>query len=102
MTFARPPSPQPGPSPTGTPLYAAIVSVAGVMAAGAPVVPYMSPGGTDSQELRARGIVAYGLLPFPIEEEDLRTMHANDEKIALDSFIRGNEMLYRVVVEAAR
>ncbi len=102
VTLARPFNPPADPSPTGSPLYAAIRTVAGRMAPGVPVVPYMSPGGTDSQVLRQRGIVAYGLLPFPIEEEDLRTMHANDEKIALDAFTWGNEMLYRIVVEAAR
>jgi len=62
----------------------------------------MSPGGTDSQVLRQRGMVAYGLLPFPIQEEDLRTMHANDEKISLEAFILGQEMLTRIVLETAR
>ncbi|HMC83384.1 MAG TPA: M20/M25/M40 family metallo-hydrolase [Candidatus Polarisedimenticolia bacterium] len=102
VNFARPPSVEPGPSPTSSPLYDAIRAVAKRMAPGAPVVPYMSPGGTDSQVLRGRGQIAYGLLPFPIQEEDLRTMHANDEKIALDAFTFGNEMLYRIVLETAR
>ena len=102
VSFARAPQETPGPSPADAPLLSAIRRVSATMAPGAPVVPYMSPGGTDSQVLRARGIVAYGLLPFPIQEEDLRTMHANDEKIALDAFAFGNEMLYRIVVEAAR
>ncbi|HEV8337084.1 MAG TPA: M20/M25/M40 family metallo-hydrolase [Candidatus Polarisedimenticolia bacterium] len=99
---AREFNPPAGPSTTDTPLYAAIRKVAGQMAPGAPVVPYMSPGGTDSQVLRQRGMVAYGVLPFPIQEEDLRTMHANDEKISLEAFTWGNEMLYRVVAETAR
>src|SRR6266571_2112232 len=102
VSFARAPQEAAGPSPADAPLFSAIRKVSATMAPGAPVVPYMSPGGTDSQVLRARGIVAYGLLPFPIQEEDLRTMHANDEKIALDAFAFGNEMVYRMVVEAAR
>lgn len=102
ISFARDPKAAAEPSPGGTPLYRAIETVARRMVPGVAVVPYMSPGGTDSQVLRLRGIAAYGLLPFPIEEEDLRTMHANDEKIALDAFTWGNEMLYRVVVETAR
>jgi len=102
LSLARPAKPGPGPSPTDTSLYRAIEKVARSMAPRAPVVPYMSPGGTDSQVLRARGLVAYGLLPFPIREEDLRTMHANDEKIALGSLAFGTEMLYRIVLEAAR
>jgi acetylornithine deacetylase/succinyl-diaminopimelate desuccinylase-like protein len=102
VKFAQPPRPQPGPSPASGPLYDALVAVAKRMAPKAPLVPYMSPGGTDSQVLRERGIAAYGILPFPIREDDLRTMHANDEKIGLEAFTWGNELLYRVVVEAAR
>jgi len=102
VALARQFNPPAPPSPTDSPLYTAIGAVAKRMAPGVPVIPYMSPGGTDSQVLRKRGIAAYGLLPFPIQEEDLRTMHANDEKVALDAFAWGNEMLYRIVVEAAK
>ena len=102
VIFARDPRPSPGPSSTDSPLYRAIETVARRVAPGIAVVPYMSPGGTDSQVLRQRGIAAYGLLPFPIEEEDLRTMHANDEKIAVDAFTWGTRMLYQVVLETAR
>jgi acetylornithine deacetylase/succinyl-diaminopimelate desuccinylase-like protein len=89
-------------SSTRTPLYEAIQKVAASLASDAPVVPYMSPGGTDSQVLRKRGMVAYGLLPFPIQEEDLRTMHANDERISLEAFAWGEAMLSRIVLEVAR
>ena len=95
----NPPAPA---SPSETPLYAAIRKVALSMSPGAPVVPYMSPGGTDSQVLRQRGMVAYGLLPFPILEEDLRSMHANDERISLQAFSWGQEMLARIVLETAQ
>jgi acetylornithine deacetylase/succinyl-diaminopimelate desuccinylase-like protein len=95
------PSPTPA-SPIGTPLYDAMLRVVRAMSPGVPVVPYMSPGGTDSQVLRQRGMVAYGFLPFPFQEDDLRTMHANDEKIALDAFTFGQEMLTRIVLETAK
>jgi acetylornithine deacetylase/succinyl-diaminopimelate desuccinylase-like protein len=98
----RPPSAIPDASPEDGPLYTAIRTVVSRMAPGVPVVPYMSPGGTDSQVLRQRGIAAYGLLPFPIEEGDLRTMHGDDERISLDAFDWGNELLVRIVLEAAR
>jgi acetylornithine deacetylase/succinyl-diaminopimelate desuccinylase-like protein len=89
-------------SSTRTPLYEAIEKVTASLSPDAPVVPYMSPGGTDSQVLRKRGMAAYGLLPFPIQEEDLRTMHANDERISLEAFAWGEEMLSRIVLETAR
>ena len=93
--------PTPG-SSIDSPLYRAIQKVSEKMWPGVPVVPYMSPGGTDSQVLRERGIIAYGVLPFPIREEELKTMHANDEKVAVDAFALGQEMLLRIVLETAR
>ncbi|HEU5181736.1 MAG TPA: M20/M25/M40 family metallo-hydrolase [Candidatus Polarisedimenticolia bacterium] len=89
-------------SSTASPLFEAIRKVAAKMYPGAPVVPYMSPGGTDSQGLRKRGMIAYGLLPSPIQEEELKTMHAKDEKVAVDAFALGQEMLLRVVLETAK
>ena len=94
-----PPAPA---SPTHTPLYDSIRKVTLAMTPGVPVVPYMSPGGTDSQVLRQRGMVAYGVLPFPILEDDLRTMHANDERISLKAYAWGQELLTRIVLETAK
>lgn len=63
---------------------------------GSVALPMMSTSGTDSQELRLRGVQAYGLLPFPLAEEDVSRMHGNDERIPLDSFRKGIEFLYRL------
>ncbi len=89
-------------SSIASPLFEAIRKVAAKMYPGAPVVPYMSPGGTDSQVLRKRGMTAYGLLPSPIREEELKTMHAKDEKVSVEAFALGQEMLLRVVLETAK
>jgi acetylornithine deacetylase/succinyl-diaminopimelate desuccinylase-like protein len=102
IRFKNEPTVPPGPSPSDHFLFDTIASVVDLMAPGVPVVPYMSPGGTDSQVLRKRGIETYGLLPFPILEEEIRTMHGNDEKISVESFIWGTELLVRIVVEAAK
>lgn len=68
---------------------------------GAVVVPLLSPGATDSAQLRLHDVQAYGLLPFPLGEQDLRRMHAEDERIPLDSFERGARVLYHIVAEFA-
>lgn len=102
IRFLRQPQVPPGPSPSTHFLFETMASVIDRMAPGVPVVPYMSPGGTDSQVLRRRGIEAYGLLPFPILEEEGRTMHGDDERINVESFIWGTELLTRIVVEAAK
>jgi acetylornithine deacetylase/succinyl-diaminopimelate desuccinylase-like protein len=102
IRFKNEPKTPPGPSPPDHPLFETIASMADLMVPGVPIVPYMSPGGTDSQLLRKRGIETYGLLPFPILEEEIRTMHGNDEKINVESFIWGTELLFRIVVETAK
>lgn len=69
---------------------------------GAIVLPYLSTGATDSAQLRLHNVQAYGLLPFPLEEQDERRMHADDERIPVAAFYKGIEFLYRVVTEFAQ
>jgi acetylornithine deacetylase/succinyl-diaminopimelate desuccinylase-like protein len=67
----------------------------------APVIPMMSPEATDSADLRLRNVQAYGLLPFPLTEEDALRMHADNERIPISSFNKGIEYLYRIVFDFA-
>ncbi|MBZ5503485.1 MAG: M20/M25/M40 family metallo-hydrolase [Acidobacteriia bacterium] len=92
--------PAPSSSVTGE-LYNTIARVAVQKYPGTTVVPYMSTGATDSALLRMRSVQAYGLLPFPLTEEDAARMHAEDERIPLDSFHKGIEFLYSVVNDFA-
>lgn len=62
-----------------------------------PVIPMMSTVATDSADLRLRNVQAYGLLPFPLTDEDALRMHADNERIPLDSFRKGVDYLYRIV-----
>jgi acetylornithine deacetylase/succinyl-diaminopimelate desuccinylase-like protein len=82
-------------------LYTTIIHAAGRTFPGAPVLPYMSTYTTDSWPLRMRTVQAYGLLPFPITDEDLARMHADNERIPVDSFRKGVEFLYNVVSDFA-
>jgi len=92
----RPPAPS---SSLTSELYNTISTVAGRDFPGAAVVPYMSTGATDSAFLRVRQVEAYGLLPFPMPEEDASRMHADNERIQLDSFRKGFEFLYHIVTD---
>jgi acetylornithine deacetylase/succinyl-diaminopimelate desuccinylase-like protein len=78
-------------------LYNTIKTVSAQEFPGAPVVPYMSTGATDSARLRMRNVQAYGLSPFPLTEDDLMRMHADDERISIDSFRKGIQFLDAVV-----
>jgi len=44
-----------------------------------------------------RAVQAYGFDPFPLTEEDVLRMHADDERIPVESFRKGVQFLYDVV-----
>lgn len=92
---------EPAPSPADGPLFEAIRRTAAAMHPGAVVMPSMSSGATDSRDLRLKGIPSYGLLPFPLEEEDLGRMHGNDERVPVEALPRGVEFLTKLILEIA-
>ena len=77
--------------------YNNIIHAAGETYPGLPVVPLMSTFFTDSAPLRMRNVQAYGVLPFPLSDDDLSRFHADNERIPLDSFQKGIEFLYAIV-----
>ncbi len=89
------------PSSLESDFYAAITKVAAQEFGGAPVLPYQSPWGTDSAQLRLHDVQAYGLWPFPLTQEDLKRMHGEDERIPLASFAKGVDVEARIVAEFA-
>jgi len=80
-------------------IYVTIKGVVTKQFPGAVVVPFMSTGATDSWPLRMRNVNAYGVFPFPLEDKDALRMHADDERIPLDSFHKGVEFLYNIVTD---
>jgi len=89
------------PSSLESDFYATITKVAAQEFSGVPVLPFQSTGATDSAQLRLHNVQSYGLLPFPITEEDLKRMHGEDERIPLASFVKGVDVLAKVVAEFA-
>lgn len=86
---------------TNTELYSAISRAATQQFPGVTVLPMMSTVATDSVPLRLRNVQAYGLFLFPISDADYRRMHADDERIPLDSFRQGIEFLDKIVTDFA-
>lgn len=84
-------------SSTTSELFNTITAVAKEKFPGAVVVPDMSTSATDSIPLRMRSVQAYGMLPFPITEDDRARMHSDDERIPVDGFRKGVEYLYAIV-----
>jgi acetylornithine deacetylase/succinyl-diaminopimelate desuccinylase-like protein len=81
--------------------YNVICQVASREFAGAPALPFQSTWLTDSAQLRLHNVQAYGLVPFPLADEDLKRMHGDDERIPLASFDKGVDLLTKIVMEFA-
>lgn len=82
-------------------MFAAITGAMHALAPDAVTVPYLSTGATDSARLRAHGVQAYGLLPFPLEPDDERRMHGHDERVSLASLEFGTRLVFSAVHEVA-
>lgn len=61
----------------------------------------LATSANDSRFLRPRGVIAYGFQPFPIDFYQSRTIHAPDERVTLDYFTTGVEVMRRVVLAYA-
>jgi acetylornithine deacetylase/succinyl-diaminopimelate desuccinylase-like protein len=68
---------------------------------GLTVVPYLSTGGTDSAHLRRLGIDAYGILPFPMQQQDEERMHGHDERVPIESLLFGTRLIYESIRRVA-
>jgi len=64
---------------------------------GIPVVPYMSNFVTDSRQLRAAGILAYGFTGMALTDEDSSRAHGADERIPVGALRPAIEMTYALV-----
>ena len=85
------------PSEIDTDFYRSIQKAARAVFPGAPIMPMMSTWATDSAELRMRSVTCYGLVPFPLTEEEIGRMHADNERLPLASIRPGIEFVYRAV-----
>jgi acetylornithine deacetylase/succinyl-diaminopimelate desuccinylase-like protein len=99
VTFTLGGSPRTSPpvSPMTSPLFLAMETVGETMAPGAVAIPFMSTGGTDGARLRALGIPTYGILPFPLVEEDELRMHGDNERVPVRALGWAAEYLFRVL-----
>lgn len=86
-------------SSTDSDVYGTLERVLGVRA---PVAPAMIAGATDSRFFRRRGVDAYGFSPFVVASENAGGIHGPDERIPVDDFLRGCEMMKRVVAALVR
>ena len=85
-----------------SPMFTAIADATRAVDPTMVVVPYLSTGATDSARLRQLGMQAYGILPFPMDQNDEDRMHGNDERIPLASLAFGTRVIYGAISRVAR
>jgi len=56
---------------------------------------------SDARFLRPRGMICYGLQPFPLDFFQSLTIHGIDERVRLDWYMSGMAMMKRVVTAYA-
>jgi acetylornithine deacetylase/succinyl-diaminopimelate desuccinylase-like protein len=64
---------------------------------GAIAAPYLMLGTTDSRFFREKGVISYGFCPAVIPAEHLKSIHGTDEKIGLESMLKGVEVYKDIV-----
>jgi acetylornithine deacetylase/succinyl-diaminopimelate desuccinylase-like protein len=47
------------------------------------VMPYLTPGATDSRFFRAAGMKAYGFMPMLLDYQELSRIHGIDERVSI-------------------
>jgi acetylornithine deacetylase/succinyl-diaminopimelate desuccinylase-like protein len=91
----------PAVSSANTELYSVLEAVCREQFPGAPVVPSVLGGFTDSHFLRDLGITAYGFIPVVIPIEDEGTIHGNNERISVENVRRGVTMMWEIARRVA-
>ncbi len=86
-----------GASRSDTPLFAAVRKAILTQHPDAVVTPMFVPFGTDSVNLRKRGVVAYGLTPMVLDAATAATMHSDEERIPVAEFKRGIRIFYDIL-----
>jgi acetylornithine deacetylase/succinyl-diaminopimelate desuccinylase-like protein len=100
VEVTRPTSMRPAATPSSldSEMFQALERVQTEMFPDAITLPTMLVASTDSAQVRARGVQAYGI---GMIRDDLSGVHGTDERLSVDALGLFLEYLYRVVVEVA-
>jgi acetylornithine deacetylase/succinyl-diaminopimelate desuccinylase-like protein len=86
-------------TPHQTPFFAALEKAIVGEHPGATVTPIQIPYGTDSNAFRARGAMAYGLIPMLLDASIIASMHSDAERIPVAELSRGVRILYNAITD---
>jgi acetylornithine deacetylase/succinyl-diaminopimelate desuccinylase-like protein len=89
-------------SPRDTPLFTLLAGETRRAYGDVPVgTEVLAAATNDSRYLRARGIVCYGWWPFQVDFFQTQSIHSADERVRVDWFAAGVDLMQRVVLRYA-
>jgi acetylornithine deacetylase/succinyl-diaminopimelate desuccinylase-like protein len=81
------------PPPLRTDVMTSLRKVAAKLWPGAPVIPNMETGSSDSIYTMSAGIPSYGISGIAVDRDDIRA-HGKDERVKVESYYTGVEFYY--------
>ena len=88
------------PAPLDSEMFRALEASQAAVFPDAVTLPVMGTGATDSAQIRAQGIQAYGV-HAPASDDDRARVHGNDERMSVEGLGKYIEFVYRAVVSVA-
>lgn len=88
-------------SPTDTPLFRLVANQARHRYATTAGTMVLTRSANDLRYLRVRGIICYGILPFPLDVSQSQSIHGPNERIRLDWFMNGVDFMRELVASWA-
>ena len=96
----QPDRPASQPSSIHNEMFEALERSQGKVFPGSVTLPIMLPGATDSAQLRAKGVQAYGI-GVPRTDEDASRVHGNDERVSANALGKFVDFLYTALIDVA-
>jgi acetylornithine deacetylase/succinyl-diaminopimelate desuccinylase-like protein len=92
--------PAPSPSSIHSEMFQALERAQQKVFPGAITLPIMQTGATDSAQVRAKGVQAYGI-GVPMDDDALRRVHGDDEHVSIDELGKFVDYLWTATVDIA-
>ena len=86
------------PTSTQTDFYRALAETLAMVDPAGQVMPYLTPGTTDSRFFRQAGMQSYGFVPLLLDYGELSRVHGVDERIATANLRWGIQVVYQTLL----
>lgn len=84
-------------TPSRTDFFQALGDILHAIAPPGLVVPYLTPGTTDSRFFRRAGMKAYGFVPMLLDNQELSRIHGVDERVSLANLRWGIKVVFETL-----